>query len=470
MVAVIDSGIDTAHTALRDNIWSNAKEIPANGVDDDHNGYSDDVHGWNYLGTETGKEDITKIVLEGKVFFDSLAYGKVPEEYQASYQVYRRWLNDYKGHLNNAQYTLNKLVAYHLTLDSIVMAIGKKAPSVEDFKNFRALNNEQEKARLCVLERMPHYTSYVDYLAHEVDTLQEIIQFHIDNGLGLKTGKDRALDVPIAPGYGNSDNTNDLEGPVDVLNATSFHGTHVSGIIAGKRTDSDGVHGIADHVQIMMLKVLSSIRELRDRDMALAIRYAVDNGAKVINLSFGKPYSPYKRYIDSAVRYAMQHDVLIVAGAGNQGMDLDRMEQYPSRVYLEKDTARAWLEVGASGLKDDSTLVASFSNYGQHSVDVFAPGVQIYSAIPGGRYAFENGTSMATPVVTGLAALIREYYPHLSAVVVKDIIMRSVSRVDHSVLVKDNDGNSMRVPFSRLCISGGIVNAYNALKLAEATQ
>jgi subtilisin family serine protease len=465
VVAVIDSGVDTAQPALKGVIWTNPREIPGNNTDDDHNGYVDDVHGWNYLGIEKGKEDITRLVLTNKSFYDSLAYAKVPETYQASYQQYRKWLDDYQHHVGNLQYSLNKLAVFRLSLDSLVTFIGKNAPAITDFMHTHAPTATQEQVRLAVLSRLPLYPDYATYVAKELDSLQEAMQFHIDHGLSLR-GTRGTKEENMTPGYGNGDNTNDLAGPVDVLNATSSHGTHVTGIIAG--TGAPGMpKGIGDHVQVMMLKALSSIRELRDRDLALAIRYAVDNGAKVINLSLGKPYSPDKALIDEAVRYAMSHDVLIVAGAGNAGRDLDKTEQYPSRVYLSGDTAQAWLEVGASGPKDDSTLVPSFSNYGQRTVDVFAPGVDIYSSMPDCRYAFESGTSMATPVVAGLAALIREYYPGISAAQVKNIIVQSVSKVPHTVTMNDENGNKVRIPFSRLCVSGGIVNAYQALLLAE---
>lgn len=454
IVAVIDSGIDTSHVELKNVLWTNKNEIPGNGVDDDHNGYIDDVHGWNYIGSEVGKEDITQIVLNQKNFYDSLAYSKVPEEYKSGYRSYRKLLDDYNGHLNNAEYSLYKLAMFRLTLDSITSLIGKKSPSLEDLKNFRPLTPSQDKVRLSVIERLPYYKSYGDYVTRELEDLQETIQFHIDNALSLKNRKTQTeSNASTSNRYGDNNINNDLEGPVDVLNLTSFHGTHVAGIIAADRSDGTPMKGIADHAQIMMLKVLSSVRELRDKDLASAIRYAVKNGAKVINLSFGKPYSPFKASIDSAIKYAMQNDVLFIVGAGNQGENLDEMEQFPTRFYLDKTgKAEAWIEVGASGLADDTTLMASFSNYGKSSVDVFAPGVRIYSCIPGSRYEFESGTSMATPVVAGLAALIREYYPKLTAVQVRDIIIKSVEK---------------REVLKNKCSSGGVVNGYNALKLAD---
>ena len=133
----------------------------------------------------------------------------------------------------------------------------------------------------------------------------------------------------------------------------------------------------------------------------------------------------------------------------------------------KKPQASSWIEVGASGWKDNDELVANFSNYGKISVDVFAPGVGINSTIPGSKYKVEDGTSMASPVVAGLAALIRSYFPSLTAVQVKDIILNSVTKVNHKVKIKDGIGNSKKVMLQDICVSGGVVNAYNAILLAE---
>ena len=213
-----------------------------------------------------------------------------------------------------------------------------------------------------------------------------------------------------------------------------------------------------------MLKALSNVRELRDVNLAAAIKYATVNGAKVINLSLGKPFSFDKKSVDEAVKYAMSKDVLIIHAAGNDGKNLDDVNNkfFPNKYYSDSSgEAEAWITVGASNWKDDSMLVASFSNFGKKSVDVFAPGVQIYSCIPGSKYLSSDGTSAAAPIVSGLAVLIREYYPKLTAVQVREIILRSVVRVKHNVIVNGN-----KIPFNDVCASGGIVNIYNALKLA----
>jgi subtilisin family serine protease len=230
------------------------------------------------------------------------------------------------------------------------------------------------------------------------------------------------------------------------------------------RDNNIGVKGVANDVMIMSVRTVPDGDE-RDKDVANAIRYAAANGAKVINMSFGKTYSWDKKAVDDAVKYAVSKDVLIVHAAGNDNTDLDTTTRYPNRTYADgSGIARSWIEVGASGPVDDETLKASFSCYGKVAVDVFAPGVKINSTIPGSKYAEFSGTSMASPVVAGLAALIRSYYPKLTAVQVKEIILNSVVKVGHNVKIPG--ATPKEVPFADLCQTGGIVNAYNALKLA----
>jgi len=227
-----------------------------------------------------------------------------------------------------------------------------------------------------------------------------------------------------------------------------------------------GIDGIADNVAIMAVRSTPNGDE-RDKDVANSIRYAADNGAKVINMSFGKSYSWDKSIVDEAVKYAVSKDVLIIHAAGNDNENLEAANNFPNPNYEKGGSAASWITVGASGPVNDETIKASFSNYGKNTVDVFAPGVNINSTVPGSKYEKLNGTSMASPVVAGLAGLIRSYYPKLTAVEVKDIIMKSVVKVEQNVTIKDNDETTKTVPFSDLCVTGGIVNAYNALKLAS---
>jgi len=228
------------------------------------------------------------------------------------------------------------------------------------------------------------------------------------------------------------------------------------------------VQGVANDVKIMMVRAVPEGDEY-DKDIALAIKYAVDNGARVINMSFGKGYSPEKQWVDEAVRYAESKDVLIVHAAGNESEDIDSTDNFPNPDLVTfHTTASNFITVGASGDTHigNGSMIANFSNYGATGVDVFAPGVKIYSTLPGGnQYGFLQGTSMAAPVVTGVAALIRSYFPDLSARQVKYAIEKSATQLPDSTLVPEPGTNKM-VPVKELCTSGGFLNAYAAVQLA----
>jgi len=255
-------------------------------------------------------------------------------------------------------------------------------------------------------------------------------------------------------GYGN----NDVTGP------DALHGTHVAGIIAANRKNNLGIAGIADNVKIMSVRTVPNGDE-RDKDVANAIIYAVDNGASVINMSFGKSFSPQKEAVDKAVKYAEKKGVLLVHAAGNDGEDIDKENNFPTRKYLDGKEAKNWIEIGASSYGADDDFVASFSNYGKKGVDVFAPGVEIYSTVPDNHYLIEQGTSMAAPMVTGIAAMLMSYFPELSAEEVKDIIKKSTRKFDGLKVVEP--GTKKKVELSDLSNTGGLVNAYEAVRMAQ---
>jgi cell wall-associated protease len=464
LVAVIDGGVDTAQEDLKSVIWTNPKEL-YNHLDDDHNGYADDLHGWNFIGGPGGDVqydnlELTRIVRQQKPFYDSLRQAGIPAGLRAGYDSFRTMQSELNDKWFDAESNYRNIGAFKEVLDGIVKKMGKENPTVKDFQDYKTEDENEKRVRLAVigdLSQMADFTTFYNSLNSDYDH--------------FKTKAEYQLNVRYDPRSIVNDNYNDMNdryyGNADVTGPSARHGTHVSGIIGARRNNGIGMDGIADQVLIMALRVVPDGDE-RDKDVANGIRYAVDNGARVINMSFGKGYSPGKKAVDDAVQYAMRKDVLIVHGAGNDAKNLDSASDFPSRRYADgQGEAAAWIEVGASGEKNDSTLVATFSNYGRHSVDVFAPGVKIYSTLPGNQYAYFDGTSMASPVVAGLAALIRSYYPNLTAVQVKDIILRSVTRVGHKVLVKDIDGDIVQIPFSETCVSGGVVNAYQAMKLAE---
>jgi cell wall-associated protease len=468
VVAVIDGGVDTAHEDLRTVLWVNPKEVKGNGIDDDQDGYVDDVYGWDYIGGKKGDVnqdnlEVTRLVREQGPFYDSLGkLDSVPGKYKAGYLAYEKMKTDYERQVSDAERQVTIIRQFKEILDSIVGKMGKDTPVLTDFEGYVALNSRERWVKSVVERAMMDGASYAQFVRDAIDPpfnhFRDELAYHLNVEFDPRPIVGDDYDNPDQHDYGN----NDVEGP------DAEHGTHVAGIIGAVRKNGLGLDGVADDVQLMVLRVVPDGDE-RDKDVANGIRYAVDHGAKVINMSFGKPYSKNKQVVDEAVKYAMSKDVLLVHAAGNDGKDLDDSSNVdvPSPYYADHSgVAGAWITVGASAWTDDTSLVADFSNYGKTRVDVFAPGVRIYSSVPGSKYTWLDGTSMAAPVVTGLAALIREYYPKLKATDVKEIIMRSVVKPGHKVVIGKDDTRRV-VDLADISVSGGIVNAYQALQMAE---
>jgi subtilisin family serine protease len=467
IVAVIDSGIDTLHEDLKPVLWTNTKEKPGNGIDDDGNGYVDDVHGWNFLGGRDGrnvKEDsyeAARVYHKYKDKFsgaaDTTAFS---EEDQELYRTWKRAEKDVvKGVDMNEVFFLKKMYPNFKSGDSVIAKdLNKTEYNGKDLESYTPSSKSAEIAKNIILSISKANNSF------------DITNVQLLDELEGQLRKADAADA--APKDYRSeivkDNYNDINdrfyGNNDLMAGTPFHGTHVAGIIGAKRNNGKGIDGIADNVKIMMLRAVPDGDE-HDKDIALAIRYAADNGAKVINMSFGKSFSPEKQWVDDAVKYAAGKGVLLVHAAGNSAENVDSAYNFPNPVFIN-DTARAtnWITVGASGDPKNGGLVANFSNYGKREVDVFAPGVQIYSTIPGGNsYGNAQGTSMASPVVAGLAAFVLSYYPNLTPQQVKQVIEQSASKVADTV---KNPGTGEAVALSKLSVTGGLVNAYEAVKLA----
>lgn len=465
LVGVLDGGVDIQHEDLKRMIWVNKKEIAGNGKDDDKNGYTDDVNGWNFLGSAKGSVDhealeLTRILRRDKARFENVAAASVKPADSAAYKQYQLAQADYDKQTNEAKNAVANISGLKYALDGLVKKMGKEKPELADFQNFKPTTDIEGRLKNLMVNQLAYSTFDAFYQSQIVKGLEHY-QGQLDYNLNLDFDPRAEL---VGDNY--ADSGEKIYGNNDVKGPDASHGTHVSGIIGADRTNQIGIKGVADNVMVMGVRSVPDGDE-RDKDVANAIRYAVANGAKVLNMSFGKAYSWDKKAVDEAVKYAMSKDVLIVQAAGNDNKNLDTEKSYPDRRYEGGGAAAAYIVVGASGSTDDKTLKASFSNYGKTTVDVFAPGVQIYSTVPGSKYEAYDGTSMASPVVAGLATLIREYYPKLTAVQVKDIIMKSVVKVNHNVDVEVEDGASQQsVPFADLCITGGIVNAYNALKLA----
>ena len=469
VVAVIDSGIDTLHEDLKPVLWTNSKEIPGNGKDDDKNGYIDDIHGWNFLGGKDGKnvkEDSyegarvyhkLKSRWEGKeVNVDSLS----PSD-KKSYAMYKKAKDKVVGEVDEAEIGyLKMLFPKFLAGDSVLRKeIGKDEYNGEDLKSNNTTDPNGKMAKGLILNISKANNSY------------EITNTQLLEEIGGQLRK--AETATVAPPTYRSDvvkddesNLNDRNyGNNDIMAATPFHGTHCSGIIGAARNNEKGIDGIADNVSIMMLRAVPDGDE-HDKDIANAIRYAVDNGAKIISMSFGKDFSPEKKWVDEAFKYADKKGVLLVHAAGNDAKNIDTLDNFPNPIFEDgSGKANNVITVGASGDEKNGGLTASFSNYGKQEVDVFAPGVSIYSTIPGGTtYGNASGTSMACPVVAGIAALTLEYFPSLTAKQLKEIIEKSAIKCNEEVRVPGTEDKKM---LSELSKTGAFVNAFEAVKLAE---
>ena len=464
VVAVLDSGVEIDHPDLDGVLWVNEDEIAGNGVDDDANGYVDDVHGWNFLGGADGRNvshdtyEVTRLYARLRpVYFAARAdtlTGDAVAEYalwqEVKTEVERRRREDMQTLANVRQLALSMQAAEEMLKAS--MGVTELKPAAVEA--FTPADERTRQARAFWLQWTGQEVT-LEMLAEYREHLETTLEFGLNPEFDPRplVGDDPA-DL-AQRGYGNPD----LEGP------DASHGTHVAGIIAAERGNGIGIDGIAPAVRIMTVRVVPDGDE-RDKDVANGIRYAVDNGARIINMSFGKGYSPEKHVVDEAVRYAESRGVLIVHAAGNDAEDVEVEPSFPVRTYTAGGGAANWIEVGASSWEGGAALPATFSNYGQSQVDVFAPGVAILSTVTDATWARNDGTSMAAPVVSGVAALVWSYFPELTAAQVRQVILDSATRyTDEAVTLP---GAETRVPFGRLSATGGVVNVYEALRMAEA--
>lgn len=444
IVGVVDSGVDIDHEDLKSVVWTNAKEIAGNGIDDDKNGYIDDVHGWNFLGN-SDNENLEMTRMMKKPDDGSLAYKEAKVEFDKKLEEYKKGKQQV-DFLLDADKTLQQfLKKENYTLED-VKAIVSDDPAV---------NRSKMVMSQVIPQAGPNFREEIgEYKEQVYDMLNYNLNVDFD---GRKALGDDPENFNVK-NYGN----NIVYGP-DKKGA--LHGTHVAGIIAQQRGNGKGGDGIANNVQILTVRAVPNGDEY-DKDIALGIRYAVDNGAKVINGSFGKNYSPHKQWVYDAIKYAESKDVLIVHAAGNDSKDIDVESNFPNDSDDKKtEFADNVITVGALNYEYGEKIVAEFSNYGKLNVDVFSPGVKIYATTPNNEYKYEQGTSMASPNVAGVAALIRSYFPKLTAKQVKYIIMNSGTSIPEEVIVGGDPKDKRK--FDTLSKSGKIVNAYNAFLMAE---
>ena len=486
VVAVIDSGVDVEHEDLQGNVWINDDEIPNNGIDDDKNGYIDDVYGWNFIGGPNGNigadtYEVTRLYGSLRYKYENADVSKLSKKDKKEYEKYLKYKEEVEKEIEKANKGLENVAAYEDRLlggiNAIEEAIDGRELSLETLQAIDATDNEV----LTMGKNM-----LLDFLARgeeiiPFDSMRMMIKEDLEGAREYYGGKVKYAYNPdfnprdiVGDDYSNSEEryygNNDVEGP------DAFHGTHVAGIIGAVRNNDIGIDGVADNVKIMSVRAVPDGDE-RDKDVANAIRYAVDNGASIINMSFGKGFSWNEKVVEDAIKHAEENDVLLVHAAGNSSQDNDVTDNFPNDDYQgkgflffkgKKKSYKNWIEVGALNYQVGPDLAAPFSNYGQDNVDLFAPGMAIHSTIPDDKYQPAQGTSMASPVVAGVATVLRSYFPSLTAEQVKSILLESSVKQNHEVYLPGD--KSTMVPFSQLSVAGGVVNVEKAVNLAKKTQ
>jgi len=469
IVGVIDSGVDIEHEDLKNVLWTNDDEIPNNEKDDDNNGYVDDIHGWNFLGNIVEENmEFVRIIKKLKPKYDGKSDASISAADRAEFDLYKKAMAEYE---KEKQQALAQKAQYEQILQAVKPAhasmterFGKEDYTKDDLAGI-SNPSPAEQQQMAMLTQMLGFGDSVPEVIKELEGGIKYFGGRLDSHFNMETDfrKKNLGDDPNDPStkfYGN----NDVDGP-DALEEDAKHGTHVAGIIAGERNNGIGVNGVANNVKIMVVRAVPDGDEY-DKDIANAIRYATDNGAKVLNTSFGKYYSTHPEWVVDAIKYAESKDVLIVNAAGNEGLNLDENIVYPNDQSMTgPEYADNVLTVGALNYKYGGDLVANFSNYGKSNVDVFAPGVKIWSTVQLSKYEYLQGTSMAAPAVAGVAAVIRSMYPMLTATQVKQIIMDSGLASKSEVVLGGDPSNTDN--FANISKSGRMVNLYNALILAD---
>ncbi len=461
IVAVIDAGVDINHPDLQGQLWINEDEIADNGIDDDNNGYIDDIYGWNFIGskdTSIGYDnmEITRqyVILNEKYELSLEEQVENKEEYQLYQEIRAKFRNERDEAKSNFEF-YSQLKS---GLEALERSYGEDITKSE-LKEHKSRNRSEEMARLVLLMQALMEKGEFSYPKAKKDLIDAYDHFHYNYYYGYN--------AKFEPRYLVGDNYNDASEKYYGNNVVYYgekfsdHGTHVAGIIAANRENDFGAQGICQSAKIMSIRVVPQGDE-RDKDVANGIYYAVDNGAKIINMSFGKDYVHNSEAVRKAIAYAKDHQVLLVHAAGNDALNTDINTFYPNDF---NDTYKSiWIEVGASSWQKKPRMLAEFSNYGSEQVDVFAPGVEIYSTTPENNYDAYDGTSMASPVVAGVAAFVWSYYPELTAEELRSIL------IDSAIPLKGRQklpGSKKKTKLKKISVSGSIINLPAAMRLAE---
>ena len=457
IVAVIDAGVDINHPDLIDNLWINSDEIANNNIDDDNNGYVDDVYGWNFVGDVTYDNlEITRQYVRLNAKYE--LKDEVEEASNSEFALYQKIKKEFLEKKLENDFYANFYSTISDGADALEAKYGNKI-TLEILENHKSQNKKEEIARLILIEDAKSNPEFL-FSETKADLAEATDHFIHQKKYALNTSFDPRKEL-VGDDYENANETSYGNNRVYYGEQFSNHGTHVAGIIASNNQNSFGSKGISSAAKIMSIRAVPEGDE-RDKDVANSIRYAVDNGAKVINMSFGKGYVHNLTVVKEAIAYAQSKGVLLVHAAGNDGKNNDESVSYPND--CGGDFSASWLEVGASSWLEKSKLIAEFSNYGKKEVDLFAPGVAIYSTIPENKYKREDGTSMASPVVSGVAAFIWSYYPNLSASDLRTIILESTVPMKKRQQIP---GKKRKKCASKISQTGGIINVYNALLLAD---
>ncbi|MEX2597347.1 MAG: S8 family serine peptidase [Salibacteraceae bacterium] len=449
VVAIIDSGVDTEHEDLSESIWVNEDEIPENGRDDDGNGFIDDVHGWNFLVDANGND----------IGYDNLEATRVlrlSKELETSGEPYPEWLTKEMMERSAEIYNKQKQemmsmrqfsLAWKIVDSTAKATLNKDEYSYDEAIAMEGNDNEDISNAKQMFEVFKSFNIQVSDLNQMYDAYYKMENHYLNLAFDPREGFDRSQKY-----YGN----NHYKGE------HSEHGTHVAGIVAATRDNEFEAQGIAsDVVEIMVLRAVPDGDE-RDIDVANAIRYAADNGADIINMSFGKGVSPYKELVYEALEYAAEKGVLSIHAAGNDASNNDEITNYPNNSELSEKGKSAYLTIGALSPQKNKKMIASFSNYGEASVDLFAPGQDIYSTLPDNEYGFRSGTSMAAPAATGVAALVWAYNPDLSAAELKAVLIENGIDIGRKRIILPGTKKS-KARFRTICRTGKVISAYDAI-------
>ncbi len=497
IVGILDSGVDAEHEDLKEIMWVNTDEVAGNGVDDDQNGYIDDVHGWNFLGNADGTNvsgdnlEITRLYVQYRPMFEDLKDRKIKKnikKYAEEYEIYSKGKElieenaaKNKSRINELKAQREQLVVYesqfNMAFKNVRELLKTETVSSEDIKSFLQNNQVDDQRTYAALgmlyeatEKSPEKSinlneveqGFQELLQTDLKNISDYIQY-LESKSNYHYNPDIDTREIIGDDYSNKKEAfygnNDVKGP------DAQHGTHVAGLVAAVRHNGIGMDGVADHVQIMGVRVVPDGDE-RDKDVANGIIYAVDNGAKILNMSFGKSYSPDKSVVDDAIRYAEKKGVLLMHAAGNDSKDLNVEDNFPTNITHNDTIAKNWITIGASTPHPEA-LAADFSNYGSKTVDLFSPGTEIYSTTPDNQYETLQGTSMASPIATGVAAMVWSYYPELTVYELRDILLQSVNVYKGTVPTPSEEEPKPAQPFTSLSTTGGVIDAYNAVRLAD---